>query len=68
VAGRPCKTERDRALAAAHIEDEGAIAEVWQEEVRVVPGAPFLQGLLEAGAHRMIGTVPPSALHAEPVT
>jgi hypothetical protein len=39
-----------------------------KEELRVVRSVSVLQRLLEGGAQRIIGTVPPSALQAEPVT
>jgi hypothetical protein len=41
---------------------------VRKEKVRVVLGTSLPQRLVEWGAQTMIGTVPPSALHAEPVT
>jgi hypothetical protein len=66
--GRTGETERNRPLSAADIENDGVVVQIRKEKIGVVGGVPVLQRLLEVGAHRMIGTVPPSALQAEPVT
>src|SRR4029450_9391222 len=68
AAGGLSETERDRPLAAADVENEGLISQIRKEKVRVALGTSVLQRLVEWGAQTMIGTVPPSALHAEPVT